>query len=214
MTRRRDDLIAELAQGLRPVRRALAPATFALAWLAGAWLFSVGFLAAGGPMRPGWLAQLAAHPRLQLEFLLGFAAGGLAILGAAQLTVPSPRPVSARATPVLGLLAAWSATCLWALWDLPVPASMAGKREHCYAEILVCAAPLAVAGFWLARRAAPLARTWTGALLGIASASIPAVWMQLACIYDPAHILVFHLAPVGAVAIVATVLGLIALRRI
>jgi hypothetical protein len=196
------------------VRPALAPSSFAIVWLAGSWLLTVAVLAASGPMRPGWFAQLGEHPRLQLELLLGLAAGGLAILGVGQLSIPSPRHVRARAVPALLALGAWTATCLWGLWDPAVPPSMAGKRAHCWVEILAWAAPLAILGLWLARRGAPLARTSTGALLGAAAASIPAVWMQVACMYDPAHILVYHLAPIGVVAILGAVLGPLVFRRI
>jgi len=212
--RRRDEWIAALVRELQPVRPALAPSSFAIVWLAGSWLLTVAVIAAGGPMRPGWFAQLSEHPRLQLEFLLGLGAGAVAILGVGQLSIPSPRHIPARAAPALVVFTAWTATYLWGLWDPAVPPSMAGKRAHCWVEIFVWAAPLAITGLWLARRGAPLARTWTGALLGAAAASIPAVWMQVACMYDAAHILVYHLAPIGGVAILGAVMGPLVLQRI
>jgi len=37
----------------------------------------------------------------------------------------------------------------------------------------------------------------TGALLGAAAGAIPGLVMQFACMYEPTHILAYHLAPVG-----------------
>jgi len=214
VTRRREDLIATLVGELRPVRRALSPARFALAWLALAWPLSVALIALVGPMRPGWVSQLIGYPRFGLEFLLGVAAGVLGILGVARLSIPGPERAFTRAAPALGAFAGWIALVVVGVWDPALAPSMLGKRPYCVFEILWCAAPLVIGGFWLARRAAVFARGSTGALLGAVAAAIPAAWMQLACMYDPAHILALHLAPVALVALVGAALGRWILRRI
>lgn len=214
MTRRRDELIEALVRELQPVRHALSPSALAIGWLAGSWLLAVVLLTATGPMRPGWGAQLSANPRLQLESLLGFAAGALAILGVGRLSIPGPRRTLAQAAPALLLLATWVASYLWELWQPAIAPSMLGKRAHCSLEIFSCAAPLVAAGFWLARAAAPLARAGTGALLGAAAAAIPALFMQFACMYEAVHVLTHHLAPIGGVALLGAILGPLVLRRI
>ena len=91
---------------------------------------------------------------------------------------------------------------------------MLGKRETCAREVLILAAPPLVVALWLVRRAAPLARVWTGALAGAAAAAVPGLIMQLACMYEPAHILTYHLAPIAVAAFLGALLGPLALRRL
>jgi hypothetical protein len=79
--------------------------------------------------------------------------------------------------------------------------------------LLFSLAPLALALF-VARRAAPLERGWTGLLAGLAAGVLPALAMQLACMDAPLHALALHLAPVLAVAAAGALLGLVVLRRV
>ena len=66
------------------------------------------------------------------------------------------------------------------------------------------------AGWWLMRRLYPLRPLHSAAALGIAAGLAPGLYMQLACMYDPGHALLFHYLPgvaaaavfVGAVAVV------------
>ena len=46
-----------------------------------------------------------------------------------------------------------------------------------------------------------------GALLGLAAGSLPALMMQIACMYSPEHILAFHIGPALAVAGAGAALG-------
>ena len=212
--RPRERLIDDLVQQLRPVRRALTPAVLALAWLAGSWIFVLAVTVASGSLRPGIGTQLAGEPRFLLECLLGFAVGGLAIHAAGKLSIPSPRSPARQAAPAMLLLVAWVGAYVYGLADPALEPSMVGKREYCYLQTLLFAGPTLAACLWLVRRAAPLERVWTGALAGAAAASLPALMMQIACIYDPAHILSHHLAPVGIAGLLGALLGPLALRRL
>jgi hypothetical protein len=51
-------------------------------------------------------------------------------------------------------------------------------------------------------------------MAGAAAAAVPGLFMQLACMYDPAHILTHHLAPIGVVAALGGLLGLLVFRRL
>ncbi len=214
MKRRRDEFIEALVQDLRPVRRAPAPRALALAWLMGSWLFVAASLAATGALRPGALTQLGEHPRFLFESLIGFAAGALAIHASGKLAIPSPRSAMRESVPALSMLAGWVGVYLWGLIDPAMPPSMTGKRTYCYVELLVSAGPPLAAGLWLVGRGVPLARGWTGAMVGAASASVPALMMQFACMYDPGHALTHHLAPIGGAALLGALLGHLALRRL
>ena len=76
------------------------------------------------------------------------------------------------------------------------------------------AAPILVVGLLLLRRLAPLGRWNTGVVAGAAAGSIPALLMQLACIYIPSHILFFHIAPAVVLTLLGSLLGRLLLRRI
>ncbi len=210
----RAELVRQLAEGLQPVRRTLPPFVLAAVWLAGAWISVTVATLATGSMRPGFASQLAESPRFLAEVLLGLLAGAAAIYAMGRLGVPSPRAPVRQAGPALLLMAGWVGAYLYGLLDPSFEPSMLGKRETCAREVLILAAPPLAAALWLVRRAAPLARVWTGALAGAAAAAVPGLIMQLACMYEPAHILTHHLAPIGVAAFLGALLGRVALRRL
>jgi hypothetical protein len=80
--------------------------------------------------------------------------------------------------------------------------------------VLIYGAPILVVGLLLLRRLAPLGRWSTGVVAGAAAGSIPALLMQLACIYIPSHILFFHIAPAVVLTLLGSLLGRLLLRRI
>ncbi len=88
---------------------------------------------------------------------------------------------------------------------------MLGKRPFCALEIVVWGLPPVLVGLWLLRRRAAFERAWTGALLG---AALPGLLMQLACMYDPAHILLHHLLPIGALIALGAALAPRILQRV
>jgi len=55
-------------------------------------------------------------------------------------------------------------------------------------------APILVALF-LIRRLYPLRFVRTAMSVGLAAGMLPALYMQLACMYEPPHILAFHILP-------------------
>jgi hypothetical protein len=180
----------------------------------GAWVFVIAVTLATGTTRPGALSQLAASPRFAAEMLLGLLAGVVAIHSAAELGVPRPAPPWRRAALAMLLMVTWVGAYLYGLWDPALAPSMLGKRAHCQFEVLVFSAPPAVAAVWMIRQALPLARVWTGAIAAAAAAAVPALLMQLACMYDPAHILSYHLAPIALAAFIGGLLGPIVFRRL
>jgi hypothetical protein len=141
-------------------------------------------------------------------------AGGAAVLGLMRLRVPG-LALGARAA-TLGLVAwaAWAAWQLLELWGRTAPPSTLGQRNGCVLEVLLYSLPPLTLALWMARRAAPLERGWTGLLAGLAAGVLPALAMQLACMDDPLHALGLHLAPVLAVAGLGALLGRLALRRL
>jgi hypothetical protein len=214
VTRPREQLIRELAADLAPRPRLARAGVAAVAWLAAAALLVGAATLATGPLRPGLLHQLASEPGFRVDLLLGLAAGSAAVLGLMRLRVPG-RALGMRA----GALA-FAAFAAWAAWQLVElgtrtgPPSTLWRRGGCVFEVLLFSlAPLALALF-VARRAAPLERGWTGLLAGLAAGVLPAFAMQLACTDAPLHALGLHLAPVLAVAGAGALLGRLVLRRV
>ena len=210
----REELIRRLASELQPANRLRAPSVLAALWLLGSWAFVVAATLVAAPMRPTFAQQLVSVPRFAGETLLGVGSGVLAIGVAFALGVPGPGSTRARVTLAFAGIGLWAAAYGYGLIDPTLEPSMLGKRPYCSVEVFVYGLPVLVGGLLLLRRLAPLARATTGAVVGAAAGAIPALLMQLACMYIPAHILGFHIAPIAALVVVGALLGPISLRRI
>jgi hypothetical protein len=210
----RSALIEQLSDNLPPVKPPRAVAESAVLWLLASWAIVVALTFATGSLRPGAFGQLVSYPRYALEAALGFALAALAIYGALALAVPGAGTLRSRLGPALGFSLLWVGAFVYGIVDPAVEPSMLGKRAHCTVETFVFSiAPLLI-GIAALRRRAALRRGWCGALVGAAGAAIPALVMQFACMYDPAHVLLNHLAPVAAMAAAGAALGALLLRRI
>ncbi|MBW2494065.1 MAG: DUF1109 family protein [Deltaproteobacteria bacterium] len=212
--RSRSELIRKIARDPAPDARWRGPLQLALLWWFGAWIFVVAVTLAVQPMRPGFGAQLLASPRFAFETLLGVAAGGMAIGTAFALGIPGWGSTRRRIAAAMALLAFWIGMYCYGLANPALEASMLGKRPHCFVEVLIYGVPALVAGLLLLRRLAPLGRCSAGFVVGAAAGAIPALLMQLACVYIPSHILAFHIAPAFAVALIGALAGRLLLREI
>jgi len=210
----RDQLIEELVSELEPARRFPRPAVLVLLWLAGTWAFVCTLTLLVAPFRPGAFGQLASSPHFALETLTGFAAGAASIAAGVFLGFPAGARVRRWAGVAFGLLGTWLAAHVLALWVPALEPSMAGKRAACVFEVLLYGLPPLLAGLFLLRRYATFQRALAGLLVGAAAGAVPALLMQLACMYLPEHILVFHLGPNAVLAAVGAALGPLILRRV
>ena len=84
--------------------------------------------------------------------------------------------------------------------------SMLGKRPMCFVETLIYSVPPLLALWFIQRRLYPLRPVASAMLAGLSSGLIPAVYMQFACMYEPLHILAFHIGPGLGVALIAALL--------
>jgi hypothetical protein len=204
---RRDELIADLSRDLQPVRRAPNTNLLATAWFGLGAVFVVSATWLAGPVRPGAFAQLLAEPRFLLETLLGavaiFWTGLLAFRGAVPAAL-THRFAAAGSV----LMLAWLAQYVFGLADPALEPSAVGKRNFCSLEVMVYSTPLILVGLFLARRLYPLNFVRTALSLGLAAGMIPALYMQLACMYEPVHILTFHVLPGLLMALAAAAIAL------
>ncbi len=192
--KKRKALIAELSSDLAPVAPPGNINLLALVWFMLSAIFVVAVTRLFGPMRPGVFSQLAAEPRFLLETLLGV----IAILWFSLLAFRSAVPAGlSRRFAVAGLvlMTAWLAQYVIGFVSPALEPSQLGKRSYCYFETLVYALPVIVSGLFLMRRLYPLRPMHTALSVGLVAGMLPALVMQLACMYEPAHIMAFHIFP-------------------
>jgi hypothetical protein len=197
-----DKLIHGLVADLAPVRPAPPTPRTLLGWVSFGWCTVAALILWAGPLREGALATFAVSPRYTIEFLFAVLGGAAAAAAGFEWGVPG-RPSRVRlAGPAAVFLGAWFGLVAYGLTDPVIETGMLGKRPFCDVQTVVFAiAPMAL-GLWALSRRALFARGITGFLLGIGAAAIPAASMQVACLYDPQHALIHHLAPVLLVGVI------------
>ena len=165
------------------------------------------------PWRPGALNQLLTVPRFTLEIVL--ALGGVGTLAWIGVQSALPGALRTRRIVLLSGLAwlPWLALLVLGLEDPALAPSMAGKRADCYLEVMVESLPPLMLGLLLLRRLFPLHGVRTGMLLGAASGMVPALLMQLSCMYLVEHAWSHHLAPVLVPTLIGALAGGVLLRR-
>jgi hypothetical protein len=213
MRNRQEEIIARLTAELTPVRAAWPPLRVAGLWWLGSWLFVIIVTLLTGPLRPGAFVQVVTNAQFAAESLVGFLAAALIGAWAFQDSIPGARRSGLLH---IGLVAAavWLIAYVAGLEYPALEPSMAGKRADCVLQTLLFAGPPIATGVWLANRNYfPLAPLRGAALISLAGAMLPALFMQFACMYDPAHILTHHILPIPGV-VLAGVIGTLLARRV
>ena len=190
----REKLIENLSHDLEPVSPVANINKLAAAWVLLSAAFVVAIIHLVAPMRPGAFSQLVSEPRFLFESLLGVAA----IIWVSVAAFRSGIPASLNktfATVGFVLMSLWLAQYVIGLFSPALEASSLGKRGHCYFETMVYSLPPILIALFLVRRLYPLHFIRTSMALSLAAGMIPALYMQLACIYEPLHILAFHILP-------------------
>lgn len=194
MANDRGKLIESLVHDMTPVTTRGALLWPAATWWGLSWLWVVAATLTFGPLRPGAMAELVAVPQFALESLIGFLAGAFITWIAFAESVPG---MNRRSLTMLALGAAglWVLSYVIGFVHPALEPSMFGKRAHCVVETLVYSVPPIAAGVWFLRRRFTLRNVRAGALMGLAAGMLPALLMQIACMYSPEHALVFHIGP-------------------
>ena len=212
MKTERRKLIAELSADLTPISNAGKTLRTSGVWLLVSALTALMMIAATGPFRAGSLLQLQHSPQFLFESLIGVLAIAALGIAAFRSGIPSPTAVIKRVSIPIALLCLWIGMYLYGLHSPALEISMAGKRDHCNLEALVYGLPGLIFGLIAIRRLYPLHSVWSGVLLGLSAGAMPALLMQFACMYVPVHILLHHILPSMALAIVGGIAGLFLLR--
>jgi hypothetical protein len=208
-----DGLIASLSHDLAPVSPAPNVNTMAVVWFLLSAFYVVVVIHLFGPIRPGAFSQLATEPRFLFESLLGVAAILWTSLLAFRAAIPATLTKQFTAGGLV-LMAFWLAQYVIGLVSPALEPSMLGKRSYCLYETIIYAIPPILIGLFLIRRLYPLSLVRTAMSLSLAAGMLPALYMQLACMYEPSHILAFHILPgLAMVLIGAAIAALWRLRR-
>jgi hypothetical protein len=189
-----DDLIDQLATDLTPTARLANINAVAAGWLLLSALYVIIMIHVFGPIRDNAFTQLSTHPRFLIETVLGLSA--ILLMGYAAFRAAVPGALSAKLTKIAaGLMALWLFSYIVGLFNPSLEPSMLGKRDHCFTETFIYALPPKIAAFWLVRKMYPLNPLRTAMTLALAAGMLPALYMQIACMYSPNHILLFHILP-------------------
>lgn len=208
-----DVLIASLSRDLAPVLPPPRINMLAMIWILLSASYVVVVTHLLGPVRSGAFEQLATEPRFLLESLLGLAAIIWTSLVAFRAAIPAALTKQFAAVGFV-LMALWLVQYVIGLVNPALEPSMLGKRGHCYLETMVYAFPPILLGLFLVRRLYPLRYLRTAMSLSLAAGMMPALYMQLACMYEPLHILTLHILPgLTTVLIGAAIASLWRVRR-
>ncbi len=160
-------------------------------------LFSVGLLTWGlQEFRPHFQSQILEFTRFKIELLSGILLSFLALYIAFKKLIPgetisSPLRFSSQVS---------SATFLIALvigfFLISPESSPEGARAFCDVEILIYGGGWLTGLVFLSRHGLLKTGGWENYLYGFSAGMVPAVIMQIACMYDPWHALIFHFGPV------------------
>jgi hypothetical protein len=195
-----EQLITDLATGLRPVRRLRAPVVRALEWLAAVAVLSTFVILRYSNLELFW--QRMASPRVALE-CIGMALTAITgILAAFELSVPgrSTRWAALPVAPFLLWIAASGLGCLQNGLG-----ARAGESVHCFVFIAAASVPLAASLLWMLRRAHPIAPLPVAALGALGAAAAAAFVLQFFHPFDVTVIdLALHLAAVALIVGVLT----------
>jgi hypothetical protein len=176
-------------------------------WCLLSWAIVGGAILASGPLRDGIVADLVASPRFPIELAFGFAAGLAAIWAGLEIGVPGGPSAFRSWTPPVLLFSAWILVIGYGLIQPSGPPTMNDKRLHCFMQTLMISLPPYTAALYFLRGRIAYAQTQTGVLVGSAAATIPALWMYVACQAEPLHVLIFHLSPILIVGLLGAVVA-------
>ncbi|MEM8981394.1 MAG: NrsF family protein [Pseudomonadota bacterium] len=209
----KDDLIDSLVADLTPVKTPIRAARRAVVWWVGAMLFTAATMLFIAPFRSGFAEQLVTAPRFALEIIVGFVTAALLARATFELAVPDDDQQRWHVRIAVIITAVWLLLLVTAYWSPVLPPSMAGKRPHCYAEVMAFGIPLTVMALVQLRSLYVLHPLRAGLTAGLAGGIVPAFMMQLACMHDPWHILTHHIAPLLVTVTAGGIGGLLLLRR-
>lgn len=209
-----EQLIARLARQAGPVV-VMAPTRTVLARWAVLAVVSIGAGLAWYGIR-GDAATRVQSPEFLVRVVLAAAVAAAAARHALALSVPGTELKGLGRINPQAVLAAWTGVLVWPLVGPSLIEQVAAVRWHpqCAWQLSAVAVAPAAWLYWQVRQAAPHDLGWTGVYAGLAAAGTGALAVQWMCGLDGAgHQLVWHVAPLLVMTVVAGLAGRLLLRQ-
>jgi hypothetical protein len=204
----RTDLINALSNDLQPIKPKNGIVLPALLWFIMSWIYVVALSLYLGPLRTSALESLIRSPQFAFESLAGLISGALFCLIAFQEAIPGRRHQWLIWLAFLSSLI-WISCYIAGLSFPAIEPSWDGKRAHCVLEAYLYSGPPLIIGYRLIYRRYPLNSLQAGIFLAISAGMLPALFMQISCMYDPQHILTHHIAPISIIIVSGALLGIV-----
>ncbi|HUG09913.1 MAG TPA: hypothetical protein VMM36_02810 [Opitutaceae bacterium] len=205
----RSEFIKSVVAGHRPAAPMMLPGRRALIWFALVIVGTAIAMRVDQEYRPGFTEQLLQHPALLIEVAAAFA---LTLLGAYAAFV---RAVPGERVPRWAVTALWISGILFCaglaaeFTHLAPESSSLGARAHCWTEVPIYGGAGMLAFVLMVRRGVVRFSWLHGLGYGIAGL-VPGTLMQLACMYEPVHNMLYHFLP--ALPVIA--IGLVLMKRL
>lgn len=198
-----NNVIEDLVQDLKPVKKLWRPQTRAFIFFIVQLVFVTALMVWRQPFREGWQEEVLHHPHFGLQLL--FFAFSCFSLGFFALASIIPGRVKRKHLYIA--LIPFALLLLSLLVSLAIPAtnvSMLGKRFRCDLEVIVMGVIPFLHIIYLVRKGFLIFSLNTLLTASAASLLISGGLMHVACMYDPLHVLLFHIGPVFVGAILFT----------
>lgn len=210
LSARQADFGDQLVGHLEPVRSAIALSSARFLWCGlSAFLIALVVLTFG-PLRAGILDELLSSPRLALELALGSLAAITSITAGLELGVPGTVARRRLCAVPLVLFAGWTLVVAYDLIGAIVvdgSTTASAMRPHCFVETMLVSIPPAAAALYLVQSRIVFVPGGSGLLAGAAAATLPALWMEMACMSESLHALKFHLSPILVMGAISALLA-------
>jgi hypothetical protein len=148
------------------------------------------------PFRSNSLSDLFSYPRFLLEIVSAFCFSSFLVYSLFASLIPSFK--IKKSIVVLGLSSGslFITTLLLSLFTHSPAVSKLGARPHCVEEVFVYGLVSILSFLLYLKHSDYLPSQFHFFTLGMGVGIIPASLMQLACMYDPIHALLFHYGPI------------------
>jgi len=211
MITNREKLIHQLTDELKEVTP-FNPIKATVTWLLMAFtVTSFAFLVIG-PFRDGSLHQLTISPQFLSESLFGLLMIILLAYLSFYIAIPSAKKMMTTLVLPLVFLCIWILFYVEGLSHPALEASISNERHACWAEVVIVGTALMLVSLLWVKRLYPTMPKRNGMLVGLVSGSVPALLMQFACMYEPEHILKFHILPGLLVGLFGVAAGMVILK--
>ena len=187
----REDLIQQLSHELKPITPLPSLVSTTTTWLIFSAILIILMTYINGPIRENAIKQLLTSPQFFIETLVGITAISLLALTAFKSAIPAALNNTLLYCSY-GLLALWLCFYLYGVSNPALTPSMLGKREHCLYEGFIYSLTPIVFAFILTKKYCPLKPFQCAISFSLAAGMLPALYMQIACMYEPLHIIKLH----------------------